>query len=93
MNSVLEEDFEKICSMYSELFEQLKGGRVLITGACGMITSYLSLLLISVMKRYDLTLYLQARNISNLQKKWFFRKFVESTEKNITIFADFVSFL
>ena len=70
MNSVLEEDFEKICSMYSELFEQLKGGRVLITGECGMITSYLSLLLISVMKRYDLTLYLQARNISNLQKKF-----------------------
>ena len=70
MNSIIKEDFENIKSKYSSMLEKMIGKSILITGASGMITSYLSEFLIYISDEYDLKLYLQCRNMLKAKKMY-----------------------
>ena len=59
MNKIITEDFEKILSAYGARLEKLKNSTVLVTGATGMISTYLSEFLIYISDSYNLQLYLQ----------------------------------
>ncbi len=65
---VITEDFDKIEKEYVNVLKRLKGKSILVTGAYGMISSYLCLFLINLMERFDLELYLQGRNMSRLEE-------------------------
>ncbi len=62
MNKILKEDFELILSSYGVEFEKLHNAKILITGAYGMITSYLTEFLAYIAKDFNIELYLQCRN-------------------------------
>ncbi len=68
MNRILSEEFEKLLSTYGGRLEKLRGCQVLITGANGMITTYLSWFLAYIAGRYDLRLYLQCRNTARAER-------------------------
>lgn len=42
MNSIIREDFDIIKAAYKDLFKEIEGKSVLVVGATGMITTYLS---------------------------------------------------
>lgn len=75
MNAVIEEDFENIKGTFSSILKKMEGKSILITGACGMITSYLSELLIYLSNEYNLKVYLQCRNI--LKGKKFYGEWLD----------------
>lgn len=62
MDRIKAEDFERILKAYKNDFEGLCDKKVLITGASGMITTYLAEFLLFVAEQYHLILYLQCRN-------------------------------
>ncbi len=70
MNRIISEDYENLLSVYDDKFEGLKNSTVLITGANGMIASYLSEFLSYIAKDYNIQLYLQCRNLERARKKF-----------------------
>ena len=68
MNKIMLEDFEKLLSAYEDKFEKLRNCTVLITGATGMISTYLSKFLVYISDSYNLQLYLQCRNAEKAKK-------------------------
>ncbi len=62
MDRIKEEDFRRILRAYKKDFEGLGHKKILITGASGMITTYLAEFLLFVAEQYHLDLYLQCRN-------------------------------
>lgn len=63
MNNIIQEDLKKLESQYSEVLSGLDGKTIYMTGACGMITTYLSFFLLTFAEKYHLNLFLQCRNI------------------------------
>ena len=63
---MLLEDFEILHHAYSNIFAQIEGKKVLIVGATGMITSYLSKFLIYLLASFSFELYLHGRNEEKL---------------------------
>lgn len=68
MNTILSEDFQRLLSVYGDRWERLRGRTVLVTGANGMITTYLSEFLAYIAEDYGLSLYLQCRNLEKAEK-------------------------
>lgn len=68
MNNIIQEDFKKIEGRYSEVLSELSDKTIYITGACGMITTYLGLFLLTLAENYHLTLFLQCRNTEKAKK-------------------------
>ncbi len=68
MNKIITEEFERLLSVYGDKFEKLHNCTVLVTGATGMIASYLSEFLISISGIYNVQLYLQCRNGGKAKK-------------------------
>lgn len=79
MNRVIADDFEKLLSVYSDKLEALRDCSILITGANGMITTYLAGFLAYIAETHNLQLYLQCRNLEKaentfkyyLSREWF----------------------
>jgi len=65
---VLENDFQLIEKQYSDLFRHMIGKCILITGATGMIASYLAKLLLYYADQYEIEVYLQCRNMKKAEK-------------------------
>lgn len=84
VNCVLKEDFEILENNYKEYLRLLEGKKILITGSCGMITTYLSLFLLSMAEKYNLNLILQCRNLEKAKIK--FSEFVHKSFVTITNF-------
>lgn len=81
MNKIIKEDFELISKAYAIQLNFLKNKSIFITGANGMITTYLSQYLCYLAEEFNLLLYLQCRNIDKAN-----RSFVDFlTKKNIHI--------
>lgn len=70
MNRIILEDMEKLVSIYGNRFEKLKSSTILITGANGMITTYLSRFLAYLADSYGIRLYLQCRNLEKAKKAY-----------------------
>lgn len=70
MNKIIYDDFKRLLETYAPKLENLKGNSVLITGANGMITTYLSMFLGYISEEYDLQLYLQCRNTAKAEKSF-----------------------
>ena len=68
MNHIIQEDFKKLEDQYSEVLSELGGKTIYITGACGMITTYLSFFLLTLAENYHLNLFLQCRNVEKAKK-------------------------
>lgn len=84
MDKVLQSDFEIIKANYLEILELLRNKTILVTGSCGMITSYMCLFLLNLAEQYKLTLILQCRNIDKAKKI-----FAEYIEKPYLIISNF----
>lgn len=63
MNTIIEEDFNFLLGQYKGVLKKLEGCSVLITGANGMITTYLSSFLAYSSQNIKIELYLQCRNV------------------------------
>ncbi len=63
MNSIIKDDFELLEKNYRNEIECLKGKTILVTGAGGMITSYLCKFLLELAEKYSISLILQFRNL------------------------------
>ncbi len=68
MDHILSEEFEKLLSEYGDKFAGLRNRTVLITGATGMIATYLSEFLMYIADDYNIQLYLQCRDIEKAKK-------------------------
>lgn len=68
MNDLRREEFQQILNNYRDVLETMKDSSILITGAYGMITSYLSEFLIYISTDFNLELYLQARSINKAKE-------------------------
>ena len=68
MNKIVSDDFEKLLCEYGDKLEKLRDCSILITGANGMITTYLSDFLAYIAEAHNLQLYLQCRNIGKAEK-------------------------
>lgn len=68
MNSIIDNDFKTLEENYSDILACLSEKTILITGAYGMITSYLGLFLLSIAERYNISLILQCRNLEKANK-------------------------
>ena len=77
MSTIIQEDFKRLLSAYSGNFEKLRDQTVLVTGATGMIATYLSEFLIYIADSYNIQLYLQCRSTERAKKT-----FKEGTEKD-----------
>lgn len=84
MNRLIIEEFEKTEESFRDLFEGLEDGKILITGANGMITTYLSLLLCYFSDKYNLTLYLHCR--SRVRAEETYKEFINNEKINIVDF-------
>lgn len=84
MNKIITEDFEKILSAYEARFEKLKNSTVLVTGATGMISTYLSEFLIYISDSYNLQLYLQCRNTEKAKR--LFKEYLDKENIHLTNF-------
>lgn len=67
MNRVITEDFRLLLDEYKEHLEQLRESVILITGAAGMITTYLTEFLAYIGEQYHMQLYLQCRNVEKAE--------------------------
>lgn len=81
MNNLIREDFKKLEGRYSEILSELGGKTIYITGACGMITTYLSFFLLTLAEKYHLNLFLQCRNTEKAKK--IYSKFLGKNYLNI----------
>lgn len=70
MNEIILEDFNILHDKYDVIFSSLNNSNILITGANGMITTYLSEFMISLAERYNIQLYFQVRNIEKTKEKF-----------------------
>ena len=70
MKKIISEDFEKLLSVYGDKFENLHNRTILVTGASGMIATYLSKFLIYISDSYNIQVYLQCRNIEKAKKRF-----------------------
>lgn len=68
MDKLFLKDAEKIHCAFPTLFASLAHSKILITGACGLITSYLAKILLCCIQEYPFELYLQCRNIRKAEK-------------------------
>lgn len=68
MNKIISEDFSRLKENYGQELSKLRCSSILITGANGMITTYLSMFLGYIAEEYDLQLYLQCRNTEKAKK-------------------------
>ena len=64
MNKIIREDFETILSVYGDKFTKLRNCTVLVTGATGMISTYLSKFLLYISDSLNIQLFLQCRNMN-----------------------------
>ena len=87
MNNILREDFEIILKHYYDDLQFLKNKKMLITGATGLITVYLSLFLIYLSKEFGLEIFLQCRNINKGLK--IYKSFLDKSNIHIVNF-DFI---
>ncbi len=60
--NIITEDFNTIEKTYAHELEIHRGKTILVTGAYGMITSYLCRFLIHIMDKLNLNLYLQGNS-------------------------------
>ncbi len=84
MNKIIKEDFEKILSAYGDQFEKLRNCTILVTGATGMISTYLSEFLIYISDSHNLQLYLQFRNTAKAKK--LFKENLDNNNIHLTNF-------
>lgn len=84
MNQFIEKDAELIYNNYYNVVNRLKDKNILVTGACGMITSYLSMVLLHYSRELNINLYLQCRNIE--KAKVIFKEFLEYSTIHIVDF-------
>jgi nucleoside-diphosphate-sugar epimerase len=68
MNNIIQEDFKKLEGQYKDILSELGGKTIYITGACGMITTYLNFFLLTLADNYHLNLFLQCRNTEKAKK-------------------------
>lgn len=68
MNGIIQKDIDIINNHFGNVISEMKNSTVLITGACGMITSYLAYVLINNADEINLQIYLQCRNINKAEK-------------------------
>ncbi len=68
MNKVLLEDFGILMCEYPELFDSLRNKTVLVTGATGLLTTYLCKCILSCAKKYNIRLYMQCRSREKAEK-------------------------
>ena len=69
-NRIILEDMEKLVSVYGDRFNKLKDSTILVTGANGMITTWLSEFLMYLADRHNIRLYLQCRNLEKAKKAY-----------------------
>ena len=62
MNKILREDFDALLHEYPGLFDSLKNKTVLVTGATGLLTTYLCKCLANCSEQYNIHIYLQCRS-------------------------------
>ncbi len=68
MNRIILDDYERLNIEYKDVWQIMAGSSVLITGATGMITTYLAKFLIFLGAVYNITIYLQVRNADKAKK-------------------------
>lgn len=85
MNKIIKEDYSVLEENYSDLIEQLQGKTILVTGACGMITSYLCLFLLNIAEKYNIFLILQCRNLE--KGKNIYSKYIYGSNLVLTTFC------
>lgn len=68
VNRIIKEDFDRLCEEYKDKFKKLENRSILITGANGMLTTYLSEFLSSLADDNELQLYLQCRNLEKAKR-------------------------
>ena len=68
MNKVLCEDFDILQREYGEVFEILRNKTILVTGATGLLTTYLCKCILSCAEKYNIRLYLQCRSREKAEK-------------------------
>lgn len=68
MNKMLCEDFDNLLYEYGEVFEILRNKTILVTGATGLLTTYLCKALLYCAERYNIRLYLQCRSREKADK-------------------------
>ncbi|MFQ9933181.1 MAG: NAD-dependent epimerase/dehydratase family protein [Lachnospiraceae bacterium] len=85
MKQIIENDAKIIYSNYCDIIYKLKDTNILITGACGMITSYLSMILLSYSQELNINLYLQCRNAK--KARYIFKDFLENPTIHIVDFS------
>ena len=59
MNKVLCEDFDILQREYGEVFEILRNKTILVTGATGLLTTYLCKCILSCAEKYNIRLHMQ----------------------------------
>ena len=62
------EDTELLIRTYPDVFEALRNKSVLVTGATGLLTTYLCKCILSCADKYDICLYLQCRSWEKAEK-------------------------
>ena len=68
MNKILCEDFDVLMNEYSEVFEIFRNKTFLVTGATGLLTTYLCKCLLLCAEKYNIRVYLQCRNREKAEK-------------------------
>lgn len=61
-DTYISEDTELLIKSYPELFDSLKNKTVLVTGATGLLTTYMCKCLANCSERYNIHIYLQCRS-------------------------------